>query len=451
MERAKRAHAKFLNFQSRLRYSNAPLVPPPEKADAPSAAAVAPSRKNKEKLVILGTGWASFALTRKIDASKFDVTVISDRNHFLFTPLLASCAVGTLDFRAAAESLRQVRPDVHFHQATCESIDADKKQIVVRDAFSERTFNYQFDKLVIGTGAQSETYGIPGVKENALFLKTLADARLIRSKVIECLERASNPFLDDAERRRLCSIVIVGGGPTSVEVAGELSDFLRTDAPKFFHNIAHLITVTVIEASGELLASFDVALGRYARQSFRKRHIEVMTEARVTRVDPGKVTVNVGGNERVLSCALIVWSTGIGPTPFLKSLPFEKHGWKLAVDEMLRLKNHPDIFAIGDCSHTNLPATAQAANQEGIFVANFLNGTLKAGEAAFRYRHFFALAYIGGYEALIDTGNRQARGFFSFLVWRAAYWTSSVSWRNKLLIPMYWFRSFVFGRDVTRF
>jgi NADH dehydrogenase FAD-containing subunit len=331
----------------------------------------------KERLVVLGTGWSSFALTRKIDARKFDVTVISDRNHFLFTPLLASCAVGTLEFRTTAESLRQARPDVNFHQAMCESIDAEKKQIVVRDVFSNRTFNYAFDKLVIGTGAQNETYGIPGVKENAYFLKNLADARLIRSKMIECLENASNPFLDDAERRRLCSFVIVGGGPTSVEIAGELSDFLRADAPKWFHDIAHLVTVTVIEASGELLASFDVALGRYARQSFRKRHIEVMTDARVTRVDPGKVTVSINGNERAISCSLIVWSTGIGPTPFLKSLPFEKHGWKLAVDEMLRLKSHPDIFAIGDCSHTNLPATAQAASQEGQFVANLLNGTLR--------------------------------------------------------------------------
>jgi NADH:ubiquinone reductase (non-electrogenic) len=413
------------------------------------------ARIAKQRLVVLGSGWSSFALIRAIDAKRFDTTVISDRNNFIFTPLLASAAVGTIEFRAASESVRQTRPDVHFHQAAATHIDAAKKLVTVTDSFTGKPYSYAFDKLVIGTGAESATFGIPGVRENALFLKTLADARAIRSKMLANLEASSNPFLDDAERRRLCSFVVVGGGPTSCELIGELSDALK-EATLFYPDAAPLVKLTLVESSGQLLSSFDAKLGEYTRRAFKKRNIEVILSARVTKVSNQHVHVAMsGGNERILEHGMLVWSTGIGPTEFLKSLPFEKSGWKLKVDELLRLPAHPDIFAIGDISDTGLPATAQVAQQEGRFVAKVLNaGDAAVPPSAFVYRHLFSLAYIGQFSAIVDSGSggvMNARGFGAFVLWRLAYWTTAVSWRNKLLIPMFWFKTFWLGRDLSRF
>jgi NADH dehydrogenase FAD-containing subunit len=177
--------------------------------------------QRRQKLVILGSGWGGFSVLKKIDGVHYDVHVISPRNHFLFTPLLASTTVGTLEFRCVTEAVRTARPDLNltYVQASCTAVDPISKSLHCVDHFSKETFNYRYDKLVIAVGAESATWGVKGVGEHAFTLKSLADARAIRNRIMECFERASNPVISIAERRRLLHFVVCGGGPTNVELS----------------------------------------------------------------------------------------------------------------------------------------------------------------------------------------------------------------------------------------
>jgi len=174
---------------------------------------------SRPRLVVLGTGFAAFSLVKDIDAERYEVVIVSPRNHFLFTPLLPSTTVGTIEFRSIIEPIRVARKGITFHQALCESIDFDSKTLHLRGAFRNTPFDLDYDLLVIGVGANSATFNIPGVEDHALFLKELPDARAIRQKIIENFERASQPRRSVERKKQLLHFVVVGGGPSGVEFA----------------------------------------------------------------------------------------------------------------------------------------------------------------------------------------------------------------------------------------
>jgi len=185
------------------------------------------SSSTKPRLVILGTGWGAYKALSQINQSLYEITVVSPRNHFLFTPLLASTTVGTLDFRSIIDPVRR-KYQHHYYMARCEAIDTLHKTILCEelgDFGGSNQFTLSYDKLIIGVGCKANTYNIPGVEEYAYFLKELHDARKIRGRIIELFERASLPNRTPEEKRQLLNIVIVGGGPTGIEFGGELSDF----------------------------------------------------------------------------------------------------------------------------------------------------------------------------------------------------------------------------------
>jgi NADH:ubiquinone reductase (non-electrogenic) len=184
----------------------------------------------KPKLVVLGTGFAALSLIRHLRTDAYDVVVVSPRNHFLFTPLLPSTTVGTVEFRSIIEPIRQALDPkaVTFYQARCTAIDPATKLITCEGVHDRETFLLGYDSLVIAVGAVSKTFGVPGVEQFAFRLKELSDARAIRQRIIQCFERASTPMQTEEERRRLLHFVIVWGGPTGVEFAAELHDLPAT-------------------------------------------------------------------------------------------------------------------------------------------------------------------------------------------------------------------------------
>jgi NADH:ubiquinone reductase (non-electrogenic) len=173
----------------------------------------------KRRLIVLGSGFAGFSLVKSVDTASYDVAIVSPRNHFLFTPLLPSTTVGTIEFRSIIEPIRGARKGIEYYQASCTSVDPQRNVIGCRHAVDEREFSLPYDVLVIAVGAENNTYGIPGVAEHALFLRELADARAIRQRIIECFERASIPEMEESERSSLLRFLVVGGGPTGVEFA----------------------------------------------------------------------------------------------------------------------------------------------------------------------------------------------------------------------------------------
>nr|UER43487.1 alternative NAD(P)H dehydrogenase 2 [Viscum album] len=462
-----------------------PLSSPPPISPAESAfAGLGPTAAHdKPRVVVLGTGWAGCRLMKGIDTSIYDVVCVSPRNHMVFTPLLASTCVGTLEFRSVAEPIGRIQPSIsrepgsYFFLANCTSIDTADHLVHCQtitdgvDTLEPWKFKVSYDKLVIASGAQPSTFGIPGVQENAIFLREVSHAQEIRKKLLLNLMLSDVPGISEEEKGRLLHCVVVGGGPTGVEFSGELSDFIIHDVHKRYAHVKDYIRVTLIEAN-EILLSFDDRLRIYATKQLTKSGVRLVRGI-VKAVYPDKLILNDGTE---VPYGLLVWSTGVGPSPFVKSIDLPKApGGRIGVDEWLRVPSALDVFSIGDCSgflestgKTTLPALAQVAEREGKYLANLLNKIGQAGGGRantanginlgdeFVYKHLGSMASVGNFKALVDLRqSKEAKGIslagvISWFIWRTAYLTRVISWRNRFYVAINWATTFVFGRDICR-
>ncbi|KAI1317629.1 pyridine nucleotide-disulfide oxidoreductase-domain-containing protein [Xylariaceae sp. FL0255] len=476
----------------------------------------------KERVVILGSGWAGYALARTLDPKKFERIMISPRSYFVFTPLVAGTAVGTLEFRAVMESVRRLGLD-NFHQGWADDVDFERKVIRVEantsddltSASSARMislnkggdkavangvgtgivkgmqFDVPYDKLIIAVGAYSQTFGIPGVKEHANFLRDVSDARKIRMKVLQCFEKATLPTTTDDERRKLLHFAIVGGGPTGIEFAAELHDLVHEDLRGTYPALVKggFVKITVYDVAAKVLPMFDRKLAQYATDMFRREKIEVKTEHHLTRIRddpklPGclRLKITECGEDEV-SAGVVVWSTGLMQNPLVEKLGGQvlrngKTG-NLVVDEHMRVLAGPpprgsssevnetsqpssasilpDVFSIGDCASVSgtgsgqpYPATAQVASQQAVYLAKRLNKN-DVDTKKFKFRNWGVMTYLGSWTAIHQSSADELTGWAAWVLWRTAYLTKSMSVRNKILVPVYWFMSWVFGRDISRF
>jgi len=408
---------------------------------------------NKPTLIILGTGFAGFSLMKSLRRDLFRIVVVSPRNHFLFTPLLPSTTVGTIEFRSIIESVRVAHPDIDFVQAFATGLDEKRRKLHCEGALNGKKFSLSYDRLVIGVGSIPATYGVSGARENALFLKELSDARAIRQRILECLELASQPTISAKERKRFLHYVVVGGGPTGVEFAAEMHDFITDDLRRSFPLLVNDVQITLLEAGEHILNTFDAALSQYTTRFFRRQHIEIRTRSLVVGVKKDRVILE---DKRTIPCGLVVWAGGIAPTRFVASLkrPKDKSS-RLIVDDFLRVKETSKLFAMGDCiaiEGKSIPATAQVAQQQGTYLAKSLERQERGLPVEpFRYKHYGMLAYIGSGHALADLESFKGRGFSAWLFWRSVYITRLVSVKNKILVIFDWAKTFVFGRDISRF
>ncbi|KAL7275727.1 hypothetical protein RUND412_001310 [Rhizina undulata] len=326
-------------------------------------------QKDKPKLVILGSGWGSVALLKTLNPDNYHVTVVSPSNYFLYTPLLPSATVGTVEVRSLIEPIRRITARIkgHFLKGSAESVDFSEKLVEIVQKLpngEERRFYLPYDKLVIGVGSKTRTHGVEGL-EHVEFLKDITDARKIRSKVIENFERACLPSITDEERKKLLSFVVCGGGPTGVEFAAELFDMLNEDLvlmyPKILRNE---VSVHVVQSRSHILNTYDEALSRYAEERFARDQVDVLTNSRVSKILKDKVIFTQKDLEsgqiitKELPFGFCLWSTGVAQTDFAEKIAkeLEKLGQKnqhaLETDSHLRLIGTPlgDVYAIGDCS-----------------------------------------------------------------------------------------------------
>ena len=285
-----------------------------EKAFQMSRNPLQKSLTERQRLVILGTGWGSYSVLKQIDKKLFDVIVVSPRNHFLFTPLLCSTTVGTLEFRSIIEPVRNTgfRDEHHFQQAEAVHLQPDERTVVCKSVLNGETYDLKYDKLVIGVGAVSNTFGIPGVYEHAYFLKEIADARKIRNQLLKNFELAMQPDVSEDEKKRLLHFVIVGGGPTGVEFGAELYDFMKQDVTRLYVHERGNVSVTLIEAK-QILPSFDERLRDFAERKIRQRKQFQLVQSSVTEVHRDRIKLQDG---TVMPCGLVVWSTGLAPREF---------------------------------------------------------------------------------------------------------------------------------------
>ena len=408
----------------------------------------------RKRLVILGSGFAAVMIVNRINLRYYDVVLVSPRNHFLFTPLLPSTTVGTVEFRSIIEPIRKTKRGLDYMQAECEEIDTANRRVICHGVGVDRRFAIDYDRLVIAVGARNNTFGIPGVEEHALFLKELVDARNVRERIITCLERADLPDVDEETRRSLLHFMIVGGGPTGVEFAAELHDLIEESLASNYPDLAGMVRITLYEAAPTILGGFDSDLSAYTMRHFRRQGIELELNRKVSRVTADTLEFDDGTVERG---GLILWSTGYSPTRFVEALPFTHDRGRLLTNEYLQIPDHPEIFALGDCATAigqAFPQTAQLAMQAGKYLGGTLNRVAK-GKAPkpFIFHNLGMLAYVGEGEALADIpkAGLRLRGAATYLFWRSAYLTRLVSLKNKILVLFDWMKTRMFGRDMSKF
>ena len=386
----------------------------------------------KEKIVVLGSGWGAVSFVKSIDTDLYDITVISPRNHFTFTPMLvriadtspflsdandfpshvcpcvqAGASVGTVEFRSITQSIREVNRKAEFLEAFAKEIDPEKNSIVCESIVCDgnscdiEEFTVEYDRLVVTVGAQTNTFGIPGVQEHCNYLKQVEDARRIRTAIVNCFERANLPNLSDKERSDNLTFAIIGAGPTGIEFAAELRDFVEQDGPKYYPELLKYVRIKVIEASSTVLAPFDKSLQDEAIRQMNRaplindpearnllperfKLVELMLDSSVKEVTEKVIELNDG---RSIRYGLAVWAAGNGPVPLtlqlIDALGEEQKNeqsvarGRLAIDPWMRaVGGEGKILAFGDCTcitSAALPATAQVAAQQGEYLAGLMN------------------------------------------------------------------------------
>lgn len=337
-------------------------------------------------------------------------------------------------------------------------------------------FVMKYDKLVVGVGVKTNTFGIESIQEGngVHFLKHLYHARNIRNNIIESFEKAAIPGTSPEERERLLSFIIVGGGPTSCEFAAELYDFVTQDIQRLYKQLVPYVKVTMVEAGPALLGPFDAKLQNYTHGLFQKRNIDVRLATAVTGIEdyhdegfrfPAKKATLSDGTS--LPFGTLVWSAGLSPVNFTSnctSLPKSPNG-RLLVDDYLRVKGFEgSIWAIGDaavCETNPLPQLAQVARQQGLYLGDVLSGKQGEDEKPFSFFSLGSMASLGEMKGVYDgsavgqPGKElkvgKMTGIVALLMWRMAYWGRQTSIENKLAIPFHWMKSAVFGRDISKF
>lgn len=321
----------------------------------------------KPRLVVLGGGWGGVALLKDLHPDDYHVTIISPSNYFLFTPMLPSATVGTLELRSLVEPIRRIisRVGGHFIRAQAEDVEFSHKLVEVSQLDpegKELRFYVPYDKLVVAVGSTTNPHGVKGL-EHAFFLKDVNDARRIRNRVIHNFELACLPTTSDEERKRLLSFVVSGGGPTGVEFAAELYDLLNEDLSRHFPRVLrNEISVHIIQSRSHILNTYDETLSKYAEERFARDQVQVMTNARVKEVQAKKIVFTQKQEDgstvtKELPLGFCLWSTGVAPQPFCQTLAnklgeSQTNRHALETDTHLRLNGAPlgDVYAIGDCS-----------------------------------------------------------------------------------------------------
>lgn len=415
----------------------------------------------------------------------------------LFTPLLASTASGTLELRSIAQPIRQsAGPEVDFVEGKAVRVDVDKRQLWYRPTAGgvdypglERSKSY--DLMVLGVGAQSNTFGLPGVHAGRVhFMKELSDARNLRQAILRKFEWVASAQLSDAEAKAALAFVFVGGGPTGAECAAEVHDLIFQDLARMYSaRVMDAVSVHVVDGK-ELLGGFDEKLQAYAKQRFQRQSIHLHLGKVVAGLEDDRVCFTDGTS---LPYGVCVWATGVAPRKFTRLLSHREFkrskSGRVQTDEWLRVLRgddatpqlQPGVFALGDCADVGsaqYAATAQVAEQQGKYLARTLNDLAHRGQLAqfleqqahdvpagrFEYHHAGSLAYLGGFTALSDftqadaavsraTGlsGKRLTGWLAWLTWRSVYLTQQGTWRNRLQVPMDWTRTLIFGRDTNDF
>jgi len=388
------------------------------------------------RVVIVGAGFGGLETVYRLTGADVTITIVDRRNHHLFQPLLYQVATASLATSEIAWPIRYLvrgRKDVTTLLGTVTGVDAATCRVLLDDG---QTLPY--DTLVLATGAGHAYFGHDEWEPFAPGLKTLEDATTLRRRILTAFERAERES-DPVKRAALLTFVIIGAGPTGVELAGTIAELARVTLPEDFRNINTRETrVVLIEAGRRVLAGFPEDLSAYAQRSLEKLGVEVVLGHAVS-------DCNIDGviyGDKTLGAKTIIWAAGVRASPAAEWLGVASdRAGRLQVNPDLTVPGHPDIFAVGDTvtiaapDGNPVPGIAPAAKQEGRYVASAIKQRLR-GETPvpFRYSH----AQIGKKLAVIDFGRVRLRGALAWWIWGIAHIYFLIGLRNRLAVAINW-------------
>ncbi|KAF7875278.1 hypothetical protein EAF04_002450 [Stromatinia cepivora] len=487
---------------------------PPSTSPNEDSSPHAQSHPEKPTIAIIGTGWAGWTLTQELSAttsstSPYNIIAISPSRTMALTPLLASAACSIFDFRIAEEPVRRRDSKFEKYQALVTSVDFDNqiikcKACIGRSGVSgesmdsltykdiendEAEFNVKYDKLILAPGCETNTFGTPGVKEHALFMKTVPDARRLREGILDCLERASLPTISEQEKRNMLHFAIVGGGPTGIELAAKIDELIQEHLGAVYPRLKDLCTISIYDVADRLLGQFGEKLSEYAMEKFENRGcVNVKTGKHIEEIKRQSMVIKEEGE---VPFGVVVWAVGNTAGKLVESLKCRKSEGlqRILTDKWLRVLDQDsdgaegkgadiieNVYALGDAAdilNNELPTTAEVAVQKAKWLTRHLldsaptcHSANEASEAnvaslknpsnntqpltpPFHYTQKDLIAYIGRGDGVIQ-GKTDWTGASAWLAWRSGSIAWTRGWRRRAMVVVNWVANWVDGREVAR-
>jgi len=422
------------------------------------------------RVAIVGGGFAGLYAALHLDRRlgyhhDLHISVIDRRNYFLFPPLLPSVAAGSIETRQVTYPFRRVfeATNVSFKKENVDCIDLDSKTIRARVDVDDDPVTgeaqviwceTQYDVLVLAPGSDTNTFNTPGVKEHAFFMRELGDAIAVRNHIIDNFERAARE--SDADRRReQLTFVVVGAGPTGVELAAEVRDLIDHILMSRYPEIDPVeVTVFIIQSGEQILPGWHSTVVGSACDRLRKLKVELRLKQRVVNVTPFAVFLDDGTKICTRTC---VWCAGVKPSPLLSAckLPLHKSG-RVEIGDDLRVKGRDDVFVLGDAAFllhdgAPLPPLGQVAFQQGQHAATNIDRLIrKQPLRPFKYFNYGSLVSVGDKFAAIDLFGVRISGFIAWWVWRTLYLAKLVGFGNKVRVVLDWTLDLIVERSISQ-
>ncbi len=403
---------------------------------------IAPPNR-KPRIVIVGAGFGGLAVVRGLSSVDAEITLIDKQNHHVFQPLLyqvATAALSPADIAAPIRTIVKERKQMHVLLDEVTGIDKEARTVFLSSGAS-----VDYDLLILATGARHSYFGNDHWAEHAPGIKTIDDATKVRRTILLALERAETNRQENVESRdELLTFVVIGGGPTGVEMAGAIAELTRHATSMEFRYITpKCVRIKLIEGGDRLLTTFPEDLSAAAKTSLEMLGVEVLLGARVNDIDATSVTV---GEDRI-PAATIIWAAGVQASPAAIWLGVEAdRAGRLVVGSDLTVPSHPEIFVIGDtaavidANNKAVPGIAPAAKQQGEYVAKTIRSRIRGKNetSPFRYRNFGTLATIGRKRAVVDFRWTKLKGFPAWFLWSTAHLYFLVGFRNRFVVGANW-------------
>lgn len=413
---------------------------------------------NTKKIVILGGGfgglYAALEFERRRDPN-VEVTLVSQENFFLFTPMLHEIAASDLDATDVVNPIRKMLRHVRFFAGDVQGIDLERRRITVAHGFDLHTHELEYDHLVFGLGSVTNFFNIPGLAERALTMRSLRDAQELRNRLIAHLEEADTECAA-RDREPLLTFVVAGGGFAGVETIGSINDFLHEALP-FYPNIPRdLVRVVLVHPGDYPLPELGKELGRYTARQLAWRGVEIHANKKVTAVTPREIELSDG--TRITSFTL-VWTAGTSPNPALGFAGVPKERGRIKVSTAMEVEGCPGLWALGDCalvpdvdqSGTFHPPTAQHASRQGKMLArNVLARIANREPQAFRFKTLGLLASIGHRCGVARILGVNFSGFIAWWLWRTIYLMKLPRTEKKLRVALQWTLDVFFSKDFVQ-